>query len=112
MKDAFSQAFDSNAEKVVIIGSDCAQLKSSDIEEAYKALDHSDVVFGPAMDGGYYLCGLRSRSLGIFDLKAWSTDSVLEDSIAICREEGLSVSLLRTLSDIDHASDWENYGLE
>ena len=34
------------------------------------------------MDGGYYLCGLRLMNNVVFQLKAWSTNTVLEESIA------------------------------
>jgi len=110
MEHAFNYAFDQAFEKVVIVGSDCAQISVSDIENAYDALDHVDVVYGPAMDGGYYLCGLRLMNNVVFKLKAWSTNTVLEESIALCSAAGLSVSLLRTLSDIDNIEDWQRYG--
>ena len=111
MAKAFEHVFEQGAEKLVIIGSDCAQLQSSDVEEAFLALDQADVVFGPAMDGGYYLCGMRVNEPAVFELKAWSTATVLEESIALCRDNGLSVRLLKSLSDIDTIEDWEKHGL-
>ena len=112
MAKAFEQSFKDGADKVVIIGSDCAQLRSSDIEAAFLALDHADVVFGPAKDGGYYLCGLRAFNPAVFHLAAWSTDTVLQESLELCSKHELSVSLLRSLSDIDKLEDWQQYGLK
>lgn len=112
MKVAFREVADIQSGKFVIIGSDCAQLSSRDIEAAFAALDEVDVVFGPAVDGGYYLCGMKDMVKDIFALKAWSTSTVLEESMALCREQGLQVKLLRKLSDIDFAEDWKKYGLD
>lgn len=112
MAKAFEQVFEQGADKIVIIGSDCAELQSSHVEEAFSALDHTDVVFGPAIDGGYYLCGMRVNEPAIFELTAWSTSTVLEESIVLCRKNGLSVRLLRSLSDIDTIEDWQKYGLK
>lgn len=112
MRKAFEEVMSKQGGKIVIIGSDCAQLRAEDIEEAFTALDEADVVFGPAIDGGYYLCGMKDSVKPIFDLKAWSTATVLEESIELCRKEGLEVKLLRKLSDIDFAEDWKKYGLD
>ena len=44
---------------LVLIGTDCPALTTTVLRRAFEALEHSDVVFGPARDGGYYLVGLR-----------------------------------------------------
>ncbi|MDE0472601.1 MAG: TIGR04282 family arsenosugar biosynthesis glycosyltransferase, partial [Ekhidna sp.] len=56
MHHAFEEAFNSY-HKVVIIGSDCYDLDSKILKLAFEMLESSDVVVGPARDGGYYLLG-------------------------------------------------------
>src|SRR5690606_14474723 len=58
MHNAFRSLFENGYSSVVIIGTDCAELKVSDLNDAYMALSHSDLVIGPASDGGYYLLGM------------------------------------------------------
>ncbi|MGH7558976.1 MAG: TIGR04282 family arsenosugar biosynthesis glycosyltransferase, partial [Gemmatimonadota bacterium] len=44
---------------VLAVGSDCPGLTTTRIVAAAGALGWADVVLGPALDGGYYLVGLR-----------------------------------------------------
>lgn len=60
-------------------------------------------VQGPAAAGGYYLLGLRQPAL--FQHKAWSTASVLADTLADARRLGLRVAQLPTPRDVDTAAD-------
>ena len=46
------------ADRCVLIGSDCPDIDANYVEAAFDALDSADVVFGPAEDGGYGLVGL------------------------------------------------------
>jgi uncharacterized protein len=109
MKDAFATAFqDSN--KVVIIGSDCASLTADIVADAFAKLNDCDFVIGPAMDGGYYLLGMRHFEAAVFDNMAWSTESVFPDTINIIKKLGMRYALLPELSDIDVEEDWERWG--
>jgi rSAM/selenodomain-associated transferase 1 len=109
MKDAFRQAFQS-ASSVVIIGSDCASLTKEIVEQAFDALQEHDFVIGPAMDGGYYLLGMRSFQASVFDLETWSTEDVFSETIRQMDTLDSSYHCLPTLSDIDYLKDWETYG--
>ena len=71
MEQAFSKALAEN-EKVLIIGSDCASLIATIVEQAFVALDDHDYVLGPAMDGGYYLLGMKKPSAFLFDQMPWN----------------------------------------
>lgn len=44
----------------VLIGADCPCLGAAEIKLAFQQLADNDVVLGPAVDGGYYLIGLRT----------------------------------------------------
>jgi rSAM/selenodomain-associated transferase 1 len=101
MKNAFEQVFALGANKAVIIGSDCPELTSNIIAEAFELLDSRDVTIGPANDGGYYLLGMKKLHPFLFEGKEWSTDSVLSATEADLIKNGLSLKKLQALSDLD-----------
>jgi len=106
---AFSDAFDSGASRVVIIGSDCPWLSATDIQQAWSDLETHDAVLGPACDGGYWLVGLRELLPELFQGISWSTGNVLEQSIARANARGLRLRLLRELRDVDTLEDWQAF---
>jgi rSAM/selenodomain-associated transferase 1 len=105
MSAAFALAFADGVRSVVIIGTDCPGLSSAHLHEAMKALETHEAVVGPANDGGYTLLGLTSPIRAIFENKAWSTDSVLRDTLADFKTLGMSVARLETLRDLDTLDD-------
>ncbi len=64
-----------------------------------------DVVLGPTEDGGYYLIGLRSVYRELFEAMAWSTSTVLSETIRRAETSGLRVACLPSWYDIDTAGD-------
>ena len=115
---AFRSAFSQRAERVVVVGSDCPALSDVHVRQAIAALDEADVVFGPAIDGGYYLIALRRRAAPAIDSLLgveFSTDHVLRDTCERARECGLTVQLLEELRDVDTPADlpeWEGVRAE
>jgi rSAM/selenodomain-associated transferase 1 len=105
MHNSFEYAFLNKYKKVIIIGSDCLDLNESIIKDAFRLLDNSDVVIGPAKDGGYYLLGMKSPHSCLFKNISWSTSQVLKQTLSICESQHLSYSLLSTLTDIDVEND-------
>ncbi len=105
MKNAFEQVFALGAKKAVIIGSDCPQLTSAIVQEAFVKLDACDVVVGPASDGGYYLLGMKLMHVGLFNEMEWSTDRVRTETLQRIVQQQLTYSLLPVLTDIDTAQD-------
>ncbi|MEY2408394.1 MAG: uncharacterized protein QOF48_1064 [Verrucomicrobiota bacterium] len=106
LSSAMRDAFETGARRVVIIGSDCPQVTAQDIQTAWGELENHDVVAGPAIDGGYWLIGMRSHHPQIFEGIAWSTSAALAQTLERCRAQRLTVKLLRPLEDIDTAADW------
>lgn len=102
---AFKDSFDAGYQKVVIIGSDCAEIDEEDIHDAFTALATNDVVIGPAIDGGYYLLGMRKLIPALFQDKSWSTPHLINETIATLKDQSLSFSLLVQKSDIDYEND-------
>ncbi|MGH7675645.1 MAG: TIGR04282 family arsenosugar biosynthesis glycosyltransferase [Gemmatimonadales bacterium] len=107
----FCQHFREGARRVILIGSDCPGVDSRLVSRALAALDKHELVVGPARDGGYYLVGLRAPAPQLFRGIAWSTDAVLEQTLARARQLGLSAALLPTLRDVDTASDAHAIGI-
>ncbi len=105
ISNAFKEVFSSGADKTVIIGTDCLDVTSDIINEALYLLDETEVVLGPAEDGGYYLLGLNKYRPPIFQDIDWSTEHVLEQTVLKIVENGLNYSLLKTLKDIDTVND-------
>ena len=106
---AFANAFAGGANQVVIIGSDCPHVTKRDVTDAWVALETNDLVLGPARDGGYWLIGLNSQQPLLFNQMAWSTPSVLQETVARARQSDFGIKLLRELADIDTASDWFDF---
>jgi rSAM/selenodomain-associated transferase 1 len=109
MANAFVRSFESGMEKVVLIGTDCPTLQSQHLNEAFEALTDSDLVLGPATDGGYYLIGMKRRADYLFEGISWSTSQVLSETLNVASQHGLTTTLLQELNDIDTPEDWERY---
>jgi len=109
MKNAFQLLFKKNYNKVVIIGSDCFELSKEIIEEALTQLETSQIVIGPAADGGYYLLGMNAFYPAAFNNKQWSTETVFEDTIKDITLAGCSYYSLPKLRDVDTADDLKKF---
>jgi len=109
LKSAFAIAFAEGARRVAIIGSDCPSIQVNDIERSWAELENCDVVLGPASDGGYWLIGLNRPQPALFHRIAWSSNSVLKDTISRATRERLRVALLQELSDVDTEADWNSF---
>lgn len=103
MHHAFATAFADGYYKVMMIGSDNYELKTTHIEKAFQALETHDMAIGPARDGGYYLLGMKTLHPAVFKGKKWSTSTVLADTLEEVKEK--KVQLLETLNDIDTYED-------
>ncbi len=110
MRQAFQAAFDRDVDAAIIIGTDCPELTEALLVKAFQALQQTDVVLGPATDGGYYLIGLRQAIPELFQAITWSTDRVLQQTVTIVEKLNLSFTLLPMLTDVDRPEDlpiWE-----
>ena len=110
LERAVGDAFAAGRTKVVVVGCDCPELTPRLLQDAFAALHPSDVVIGPALDGGYYLIGLSRLSPGIFGGIPWGTERVLDETLRAARRLSLTVQLLPALRDVDRPDDlgvWE-----
>lgn len=109
MSNAFAYLFAKGYSSVVIIGTDCPELKVSDLNKAFLALSQNDLVIGPAKDGGYYLLGKSCFCPELFRDIPWSTSKVLELTLDRADEANLHYEFLNIKSDIDTIEDWEKF---
>lgn len=89
----------------ILIGSDCPDLSADHLHAAADALVESDVVIGPAEDGGYWLIGFRERFDYLFQQMKWGTDAILSETLYRLNAEGVTPKMLVTLSDCDRPDD-------
>ncbi|MCS6791313.1 MAG: TIGR04282 family arsenosugar biosynthesis glycosyltransferase [Oscillatoriaceae bacterium SKW80] len=104
MANAFSSAF-RTSKQAILIGTDCPGLDTAGISEAFEQLQQHELILGPAVDGGYYLIGLKRIIPELFQGICWGTSKVLQQTLAIAHQLNLSYSLLPELADIDHPED-------
>jgi glycosyltransferase A (GT-A) superfamily protein (DUF2064 family) len=110
MASAGEALLDDGYAPVVLVGSDIPALGGEHVRAAIEALNGTDIVFGPADDGGYYLIGFWSLPGAIFDDEAvpWGSDQVLGISERIAREQGWGSAKTAVLRDLDTSSDLAN----
>lgn len=105
----FDDAFSRGGGPVLAIGGDCPDLDAATLRDAAQRLLAADVVLGPAVDGGYYLIGLRRSAPTLFTTIAWSSPAVLAETRARAADAGLSCALLTPKEDIDDAAAWARH---
>ena len=107
LRRAFADGFE-EADCVSVIGTDIPDLDQAAVERSFELVssrEGPDAVFGPALDGGYYLLTLSRPAPGLFEGIAWSTGAVLEESLRRAEALGLTVGFLDSLADIDRGED-------
>lgn len=105
MKSAFDSSFQNGATQVIIIGTDAPDISSEILQTSVTALETADLVIGPALDGGYYLLGMKKLNEDLFEDIPWSTDNVLQATIEKAYAHHLTIQLLPVLTDIDTLQD-------
>jgi rSAM/selenodomain-associated transferase 1 len=93
----------------IIIGSDIPGISADEIAQGFDILGRNDAVMGPAMDGGYWLIGLKRfpRIVRPFDNVRWSGPQALEDTMR--NLAGLKVGHLAARRDIDTCDDYRDW---
>ncbi|MBE9208493.1 TIGR04282 family arsenosugar biosynthesis glycosyltransferase [Nostoc sp. LEGE 06077] len=110
MARSLFDAFQKSAEYGIIIGTDCPGMTSQILATAFQQLQTVDLVLGPAIDGGYYLIGVRRLIPELFANIDWGTSQVLKQTVAIAEKIGVSHTYLPALADVDRPEDlslWE-----
>lgn len=109
LDSAFRDAFRDGFQRVMVVGSDCPEIGPEDLGLADERLSETDVVLGPAHDGGYWLLGLRRPAPFLFRDMPWSTPQVFAETVRRVEAAGLRLGRLRELADVDTAADWRRW---
>jgi rSAM/selenodomain-associated transferase 1 len=93
---------------LVIVGSDIPGVRPAMIAHAFDLLKSHDFVFGPALDGGFWMVGAsplaRRLAAGMFEGVRWSSPCALADCLA--RLKGRSAAMTACLRDVDNGADY------
>ncbi len=107
LERAFDHAFQQDATSAIAIGADVPGISASILCEALNCLNSSDVVLGPALDGGYYLIGMNRTFPELFSGIDWGTGNVRSQTLESGRRLGLRMAELEMLQDVDRPDDLE-----
>lgn len=106
MSSAFEEELKSYS-SLCIIGTDCLELTTEIIKNAFEVLENQDAVIGPAVDGGYYLLGMNQHYPFLFQEMKWSSSSVFNDTIRKFEDHHLKYKILPLLNDVDTFEDYQ-----
>lgn len=104
MARAFARLLQGHSQ-VLVIGTDAPGLDAQYLRAAAAALNGHDAVFGPALDGGYTLVGLRRAAPALFDGMPWSTPTVMAETRRRLVAGGWRHAELPALADVDEPAD-------
>ncbi len=87
---------------VVLVGGDIPDIEARHVAAAFRLLGKRDLVFGPSVDGGFWLVGARRRPRlpPLFGQVRWSSPHALADTLAGL-SDGVTVGYVDTLEDVD-----------
>ncbi len=105
MSHTFETLFARGYSQVLIVGTDVPTLPLDHYKQALALLETNDLVVGPALDGGYYLIGLKRLVPDLFVGIPWSTEKVLETTQGNATTLGLKTALLPPWRDVDTIAD-------
>ncbi|KIR01984.1 Glycosyl transferase, family 2 [Lachnospiraceae bacterium TWA4] len=96
MVNAMKKVLDKGYNSCILIGTDIPELRASDLNKAFDKLTYSDLVFGPSVDGGYYLVGMNTLHKEVFNYMN-------------LKEISQPITTIRTLHDMDTKYDLRGY---
>jgi len=105
LSHAFNHKWNEGFRKIVFIGTDSPALRREDLQAAFKGLDESEVVLGPATDGGYYLIGFSARLPVLFSRISWGTSQVFRETVQLLEANAIRWQCLRESFDLDTFED-------
>lgn len=91
---------------VCLIGADIPDISRAHIARAFATLGSHDVVFGPALDGGYWLVGAKHPKRlprCLFADVRWSSKHALSDTLRGMPDH--RITRIDTLRDVDTGTD-------
>ncbi|MBI3753823.1 MAG: TIGR04282 family arsenosugar biosynthesis glycosyltransferase, partial [Deltaproteobacteria bacterium] len=103
LQNIFSQLFSIGYKKITIIGTDSPDLPVEYIKKSFAMLKgKTELVLGPAEDGGYYLIAMSKERKEIFRDIPWSTNIVFKKTMKKAKRVGLKAAILPKWYDVDN----------
>lgn len=96
-------------EKVIIIGADALSITADYLADAFQALAQSEVVVGPAQDGGYILIGATAPVSVLMRDMPWGTSQVMGLTLERLFVNGLAFHIMSDRWDIDTLQDLQQH---
>ncbi len=107
MDESFRRCIDQGYSKVLLIGSRTPTLTHHMISDAIKILDKKDVVFGPTVEGRYYMIGFASDyHIALADFK-WKEANIYSQVVSHIEDRGLSWQETEIWYAVEHPEDVE-----
>ncbi|MEJ7779116.1 MAG: DUF2064 domain-containing protein [Daejeonella sp.] len=103
--------FKKGFQNIIIVGDDTPQLSTNKLRLAAHQLEESVISIGPSTDGGSYLIAFNKVHFekGILNNLDWQTGDFHQSLITQIELSGFNMSVLPTLSDIDHTRDLSDF---
>jgi uncharacterized protein len=98
--DAFA-----NPGGAILFGTDTPSLPARMLKRSADLLRDHAVVLAPALDGGYYLIGVRGRTPDIFSGVRWGSAGLMAATLGRLRAAGISYALGPWWYDVDRPGD-------
>ncbi|WP_422858252.1 TIGR04282 family arsenosugar biosynthesis glycosyltransferase [Flagellimonas sp. S174] len=104
---AFASIFTLGFTKVISVGNDSPNLTAQHILKAQKQVSKGNAVIGPSLDGGCYLMGLHRDNFHKESFKAlpWQSTSLYQQLVLQLERQGVDLTSLDILNDIDSVAD-------
>ena len=109
LDDTIAQLLERGHRSAVVLNSDSPTLPTSLLVETARVLARPGdrAVLGPALDGGYYLLGLKAIHHRLFEDITWSTERVAQQTLERAAELDLPVHMLPAWYDVDDVAGLE-----
>ena len=107
MDESFRRSFEQGYSKVLFIGSRTPTLTQDMLSGALKMLDKKDVIFGPTVEGRYYMVGFSGGyhvPLADFD---WKMPNIYSQVATYIEKLGLSWEETQVWYAVEHPEDME-----
>lgn len=106
--NATEELFAMGYERIVALCADCPTVDTDYMQRTLAELDSSDIVFGPARDGGCLLVALSKPAAFIFSDVEMSTDHVYNDMAKLAGHNGYTSVTLEPRYDLDYLADLQD----
>jgi rSAM/selenodomain-associated transferase 1 len=110
LENACTHLFKKNYAAVCSIGCDCPCMTGNTISQAFDALESKyDIVIGPALDGGYYLIGIKPGHEYVFSVDGWGGEYLLSNTLSAIKANNARYHMLERYRDIDTIQDYRQW---